>query len=157
MEQSSGSLLRTALPFVLNMSASVALIAVNKALMSTHGFVWGAQSVERQVVLLRLFSRYALRVALHHHSSCGETGQEKRRAACSQHSPAWYAPVACMHIQQPQPTPELALFVVAANSSVAALNISLKLNSVGLYQVRLDVFTLLFLQHHILNRLQRSH
>ena len=31
---------------------------------------------------------------------------------------------------------ELFLFVLAGNSSVAALNISLKLNSVGVYQVR---------------------
>jgi len=142
------SLLRTALPFVLNMSASVALIAVNKALMSTYGFVWGARTAECRVVFLRSSSRHALRVALHHHGSCGETGQEKSRAASRKHPTAWYARFAPHATRVPQPPPELALFVVAANSSVAALNISLKLNSVGLYQVCSSSLSTTHPQHH---------
>lgn len=78
------SLLRTALPFVLNMSASVALIAVNKALMSTYGFVWGARTAACR---LSSYARPAVTLCGLHFTTTAVVGRlgkrrEEQQAVC---------------------------------------------------------------------------
>ena len=132
-------------PFALNMASSVGLIAVNKVLMSSFGFIWGERQWELRgvrcwrerpeaplaaVTLCGLhFATTALFGSLTRKEPKGKPVGIPFHGACRPPSRAASRPLTCA-------LPELFLFVLAGNSSVASLNISLKLNSVGVYQVR---------------------
>ena len=137
----------TSVPFALNMASSVGLIAVNKVLMSSFGFVWGER--QRETLAVRRWRERAehprscdsLRSSLCNYCAVWQPHKEGAEREACRHPVPWRV-LAAFLCWPPSsrpltfPLPELFLFVLAGNSSVAALNISLKLNSVGVYQVR---------------------
>ena len=133
-------------PLFLNAVSAVCRIAVNKTLMTSLRFQWGASWNASQTVWHQLTELPLVAVtlcALHFTATSAASSLSKKSArATIKTGRILSTSGAVLFLRQPAclkqalPFADALLFTVLSNCSISALNVSLHLNSVGTYQVR---------------------
>lgn len=145
-----------ALAWSLNIFSSVAIVMVNKQLMSTTGYGFRFATT---LCGLHFFCTAFINLCVKRDKGGG--GASSSDSGASSASQAGLSEK-LMESEQPQqqrlPLKDLVFYVVVANMSIIGLNVSLMLNTIGFYQVckLAQIPTMCILEASFLNKDRKS-